>query len=246
MGLYLERPDSIEHANGLKKLQEDTQIIQRYRDAERNNTVIGIPAEVDDNAGADALKTREDKNMLGGHCMNSHDKIFKAIRHLLDDGQKEAAFWTMGKLLQEVPESAPLHIAAANLAYELGEIQNALTHFRLAVRQDPHNAQYLKNLADFYYVAQKDPENALLHYEKVLQFDPDHFESLVMAGHVCVSLHRYADAQGYYERAHSLAPDNAEIQQLLAKMSLPSQDHNPPAMSADHLYTAAQKKARRR
>ena len=54
---------------------------------------------------------------------------------------------------------------------------------------------------------------------------------------------RYADAQGYYERAHSLAPDNAEIQQLLAKMSLPSQDHNPPAMSADHLYTAAQKKA---
>jgi tetratricopeptide (TPR) repeat protein len=174
--------------------------------------------------------------------MNSPEMIFKAITYLIDCGQKEAAFWAMGKLLSDVPGNGLLHNEMAGLAYELGDMQTALIHFKKAAELNPENACYLKNLADFQYVTQKDAESALILYEDVLKIDPSHIETLMTAGHICVSLRRYADARRHYQRAYDIDPDNSEAGHYIEKINHMQADGQCSNMSVDDLYAAAQAK----
>lgn len=261
LGLYLDRPDSIEHANAIKKETEDREIRQRYRQAAEEKRVIGLSSQSDSLADAKGRRTQPDqvqhavesvrqkrstneRFIQGGHDMHSPETIYTAIKHLVDDGYQEAALWAMGKLLADFPENAQLHNEMAMLAYAQTDMQTALLHFKQAAALDPKNTCYLKNLGDYYYVQEKDAERALMHYEQMLALDPTNGDALVMAGHVSVSLHRYSQAQGYYQRVLDLDPQNMEIRRILEKMSRPALDQSSREMSVDDLYDAAQTKVR--
>lgn len=247
LGLYLEHANSIEHANEDKKRQEEMEIIERYRQADGRNILVGAIPDVDQPHVADdppaGTSTTETKEMTqGGYDMNSPDTILKAIVHLLNDGQRDAAYWTMGKLIADNPDNARLHSEMAVLAYEQEEVATALGHYKQAVALAPENTFYLKNLGDFYYVVLKQAEDALAQYEKVLEKDPNSVEALILSGHVSISLHRYAKAQQYYERVLQLDPSNNEVRGLLEKISRSVADPNSSAMSVDDLFNAAQSK----
>jgi tetratricopeptide (TPR) repeat protein/LPS sulfotransferase NodH/GT2 family glycosyltransferase len=261
LGLYLDRPDSIEHASTKKKEKEDHEILQRYRQAAKENRVIGMPFPGDSHPGskgrqvqqaeaAHAVESVQQKKatneelIQGGHDMHSPETIFTAIKHLVENGYKEAALWAMGKLLADFPKNARLHNEMATLAYEQTDMRSALLHFKEAAALDPENTVYLKNLGDYYYVQEKDAESALTQYERILNLDPANVEALVMAGHVSISLHRYSQAQDYYQRVLKSDPQNMEIRQILEKMSHPALDQNTRATSVDDLYDAAQSKVR--
>lgn len=259
LGLYLERPDSIEHANSWKKRQEDEQILKCYRHAAESNTLIGKPSVngkavgpaesgaasgrtgTGGQAAASPLSVQTEPTQ-GGHHMNSPETILNAIKLLIDNRQNEAAYWAMGKLLADEPGNASLHNEMATMAYEQGHTQEALKHFQLAAGLAPQDARYRKNLADFHYVVQKDAQTALAQYEQVLQIDPDHADTLITAGHVSLSLHRYSEARQYYQRAQGLQPENIELREILQKMeTVPLHGKCAPASVSD-LYAAAQAK----
>ena len=218
LGLYLDRPDSIEHANGLKKRLEDQKILQHYRHS-----------------------TVSDKKELtrGGNFMNSPETILQAAEHLIQGGYKEAAFWVMEKLLVDFPGNPRLHSVMAAIAYDQSDMQSALLHYTQAARLVPGNAHYLKALGDFLYVVHKDAQGALRQYEKTLKVNPDSIEALIMAGHVCISLHRYADAAQYYQHVLRLDPHNSEVQPYLDKINSANDFQQTRSMSADALYDAA-------
>jgi tetratricopeptide (TPR) repeat protein len=176
--------------------------------------------------------------------MHSPETIFKAIEHLVVSGHKEAALWAMGKILLDFPENARLHSEMAALAYEQADMQNALLHFKQAAELEPQNSLYLKDLGDYYYVVEKDAEGALDQYESVLNIDPNNVDTLIMAGHVSTSLHRYSQGQKHYQRALALDPQNTEVRKLLEKLNHPAQDKSSSTstMSVDELYDAAQAK----
>jgi Flp pilus assembly protein TadD/glycosyltransferase involved in cell wall biosynthesis len=260
LGLYMERPDSIEHANAQKKRQEEQGILQRYRKAADEKAVIGRLSGSDQNlnsdcrrakmdfaqTGADSLiqhKSTKEETMQGGNNMQTPDTIVNAIEYLVDGGHKEAALWAMEKLVLDFPHSAQLHSELAGLAYEQADMSNALAHFKHAADLEPDNTRYLKDLGDYYYVVDKDAEGALAQYERVLNVDPNNIDILIMAGHLSVSLHRYAQGQQYYRQALDLDPDNSEVGRLWEKMNHSALDQKPGAMSADDLYAAAQTKA---
>jgi Flp pilus assembly protein TadD len=260
LGLYMERPDSIEHANAQKKRQEEQGILQRYRKAADEKAVIGRLSGSDQNlnsdcrrakmdfaqTGADSLiqhKSTKEETMQGGNNMQTPDTIVNAIEYLVDGGHKEAALWAMEKLVLDFPHSAQLHSELAGLAYEQADMGNALAHFKQAADLEPDNTRYLKDLGDYYYVVDKDAEGALAQYERVLNVDPNNIDILIMAGHLSVSLHRYAQGQQYYRQALDLDPDNSEVGRLWEKMNHSALDQKPGAMSADDLYAAAQTKA---
>ncbi|MCP4747060.1 MAG: tetratricopeptide repeat protein, partial [Desulfobacteraceae bacterium] len=260
MGLYMERADSIEHSNEARKQQELQEIFPLYRKADKENKIIGrqneagkiIPFEIcrDSQGHASAgtgpdemIETSDKKPEPGGQSMISPQTIIKAIEHLLDSGHKEAAGWAMGKLVVDYPNDARLHTAKAVLAYDQGEMQMALDHFQRALAMEPENVLYLKNLADFYYVHQKDAQGALALYEKILDAEPNHIETLLLAGHVSISLHRYNQAQQYYQRVQQLDPDNSEVRPFLEKMNHAAQSKNSATISVEELYAASKAKA---
>lgn len=262
LGLYMDRPDSIEHANAQKKQREDQEILQRYRQAEKDKSVIGMLSRSDQHLNTECRQTQQDdaahaaesvqcrkstreEITQGGNAMHSPETIFKAIEHLVANGHKEAALWAMGKLLADFPKHARLHNEMAALAYEQAHMPEALLHFKQAAALDPQNTIYLKNLGDYYYVQEKDAESALTQYESVLNLDPNNLEALVMAGHVSISLHRYSLGRQYYQRVLDLDPQNEQVRQIVEKITNPALDQNSGALSADDLYAAAQAKARK-
>jgi tetratricopeptide (TPR) repeat protein len=259
LGLYLERRDSVEHANHARKVQEDTQILQRYRDADQNNIIIGVDRKaekgirrretlVQDDNGTNngkpdvVAKYTNEKSNQGDNGMNSPATVLKAIEYLIEGGMQKAAYWAMGKLVLDFPDSAHLHNELAVLAYEQGESHTAKDHFEQSVNLAPDNIDYLKSYGDFCYVVQKDAEGALAQYEKIIQIVPDNIEALVMAGHVTISLHRYPEAQKYYQQVLHLDPSNHEIRNLLEKMNPSTQEIRTGGMPVDDLYSAARTK----
>lgn len=259
LGLYLERQDSVEHANYARKVQEDTQILQRYRDADEKNLLIGMACKVkkDNNRGEnlvqdengmgngspDAVKIyANDKSNQGEHHMNSPATILKAIECLINSGLQEAAYWAMDKLVADFPDNALLHNEMAVLAYEQGDSNIAQQHFKQAVRLAPQNIDYLKSYGDFCYVVQKDAEGGLEQYKKILQIDPNHIEALVMCGHVSISLQRCTEAQKYYQQVLPLDPGNHEVREILEKMNQATLKIKTGEMSANELYNAARTK----
>jgi tetratricopeptide (TPR) repeat protein len=256
LGLYLDRPDSIEHANQQKKQKEDREIFRHYRRAAEEIKVMGIMTEDEKHlnpkvrtdvqndpkrwtASTNDNKSTNEALTQGGNNMHSPETIFKAIEMLVDNGHTASALWAMEKLLADFPDNARFHNELAVLAYEQADTDKALAHFKKAAALDPGNPVFLKNLADYCYVVEKDIENALTHYEDVLKVDPHQIESLIMAGHLSVSLHRYPQGRQYYQQALTLDPQNAEVRQILEKMNDPGLEQSTESLSVDDLYAAA-------
>ena len=82
----------------------------------------------------------------------------------------------------------------------------------------PDNPLYLKNLADLLYSERKDTDRALTLYDKILSLRPEDIQTLMVTGHLCVSLERFDDALGYYNRVLDLEPWNDEAQQFVDRL----------------------------
>jgi ADP-heptose:LPS heptosyltransferase/tetratricopeptide (TPR) repeat protein/glycosyltransferase involved in cell wall biosynthesis/GT2 family glycosyltransferase len=257
LGLYMDRADSIEHANTLRKKQEDQTILDRYRNADRQNIILGGQHDRQKLTDMDfrqknisgpkvdrGINTTHTATLQGGHDMHSKEVLLKTVEQLIDSGHKEAALWILGNLVADFPEEAALHSAVAVLAYEQGQRALSREHFKSAVSLEPENISHRKALGDYYYAVEKNAEAALEQYACLLKVDPQHLESLVMAGHIAVSLHRYAQAQDYYQRVLDLDPGNAEVRRLLDKMRHAAPEQGASVLSVDELYTQAQVKIR--
>lgn len=246
LGLYLDRPDSVEHANSEIKQNEDRQIFETYRKAANAGEIIGKIKSIDAGGDKEALgpiqatlasptkhnnqsKTATDKQ--GENTMGISDTMLSAMQYLLDGGHDEAARWTMDKLVCEDPHDTNLQFQAGQMAYQASDWQQAKSHFETAVRLAPQNATYLKCLGDYYYVVEKNPQKALAQYERVLQGAQQHIEVLTLAGHIATSLQRYADAKAYYQRVLEVEPNNSKIKEMLHKLPCHTSDALPAESS---------------
>jgi tetratricopeptide (TPR) repeat protein/glycosyltransferase involved in cell wall biosynthesis len=262
LGLYLERSESIEHSNVEKKHREDIEIIRMYQKAAANKEHINMNSKgpVSTTTTHDRQKTQQElKNNMnsvygtamattglnqGGNKMNSPDTVLKAIHHLIAEDYKEAAIWAVDKLLADFPGHAQIYDQAATIAFDAGDMDLAKGYFEQAAFLSPANAAYQKNLGDFYFAVQKDAERAMLQYERALEIEGQSVETLTMAGHVSMSLHRYADARNFYEQALTLDPGNLEISQIMEKLIHHMSSQQNPSISADEIHARATEKAR--
>lgn len=256
LGLYLNHPDSIEHSNQDIKSKENRIIQERYRKAAKLGSVIGLLNEdkrLNINSGtfhpdtgktspSPAIDSRKNqiKNRRGEKNMQSPESILNAIDTLVQSGQKDAACWFLDQFLSEFPGNGRANHLRAGLAYEQNDLQTALHHFEQAVAFEQANAEFQKSLGDIHYVVNKDALKALDHYERALLIVPDNEATLLTAGHLCVSLHRFDEARHNYKRVVELNPGHAEALGALAQ--LPSTVDQTPIkeVSADELYASVE------
>ena len=83
----------------------------------------------------------------------------------------------------------------------------------------PVNITFIKNLADFYYVELGRVEDAIKLYLKVLNINPKDKETLIIIGHICVSLKKFDDAKVFYDKVLQIDPLNTDARQMLDKLS---------------------------
>jgi tetratricopeptide (TPR) repeat protein len=147
-------------------------------------------------------------------CQNEYASIQKMIavdRH----GDALAA---LEQLVAEHEDHAAAHNDLGNLYFLHDNMDHALAHYRKAAELEPENTQYLKNLADILYSDAHDAKRALAIYDKILSIHPDDLDTLMVVGHIRVSLEQFDQAIGNYTRILELEPANVDAKQFIDRI----------------------------
>lgn len=117
--------------------------------------------------------------------------------------------------LKEHPDDATAWNNLGVLLYRAGLPDKAMAHYEKAVALAPDNADYLKNLADFYFIAKGWPADALRLYISVLSRNPLDTETLEAMAKLCLTLDKPRDARMFYQRLMEIDPRHAEARKAL-------------------------------
>ena len=147
-------------------------------------------------------------------CEDKYDEI----QEMLTQERHDEAMSALEQLVFENDGHVLAHYDLGNLYYATGRMDEALVHYEKTVALAPENPNYLKNLADLLYSENKDVDRAILLYEKILAARPEDIQTLMITGHLCVSLERFDDALGYYNRILDIEPWNDEAQQFVDRI----------------------------
>lgn len=150
--------------------------------------------------------------------MKPHEEMYEVFRPLISAGRAEDVIVVLKKLIELWPDFAVAHNDLGVLYYNLGEKEKTLTHYQEAIRLQPENIIFLKNLADFYYVEEGRVEEAMQIYVRVLESHPEDVETLLATGRICGTVEKYNDARIFYNRVLEIEPWNFEAKQNLESL----------------------------
>jgi glycosyltransferase involved in cell wall biosynthesis len=145
---------------------------------------------------------------------------YQKVLALAEKGDVNEAVLSLERLAQNNPGIALFANDLGVLYTRLGNKEKSLAAYQKAVKIDPSNITFLKNLADFQYAQQGDIAGAFALYSKALSIKPDDVETLSLLGHICiVNLNRVDDGKFFFSRVIALDPDNAVAQGTLAALN---------------------------
>ena len=173
-------------------------------------------------------------------CNDEYDEI----QEMIAKERHEDAIVALEQLVAENGDHAAAHYDLGNLCYASGQMDKSLLHYEKTVALAPENPGYLKNLADLLYSERKDTDRALLLYDKILSIRPEDIQTLMITGHLCVSLERFDDALGYYSRILDIEPWNDEAQQFADRIQVRGTVSDPDA-DPEAVYQRCQELANR-
>lgn len=189
--------------------------LHKFEDAEAlYNRLLAIEpwnAEARENIGK--LAKRHTAYTIG----TSAEEEYEKIQGQMQSGDSEAVNW-LEKLLAAHPQFAPAHNDLGVLYYNRGDKEKALSHYEQAARLEPQNTNFLKNLADFYFVESGRIEAALTVYNQVLEVDAADVEALMAIGLICQALEKPEDAAHFYNRALENEPWNLTVRERLENL----------------------------
>ncbi len=229
LGLYLRSPGSIEHSNREKQREENNIILNTYKKAKTSGKII---RRLQVRSSGDQVKQRS------GY-MKSPEAIYRNIQTGMENKQPQAVIIELEMLVKTHPEFALAYNDLGALYYQTDNREKAHQFYEKAVRLDPENMVFQKNLADFYYVEMGRVEDALQIYVKLLEANPGDVETLLITGHICVSLHKFEDAKVFYRRVLELEAWNEDARNNLVKLDQ-MQSIRPELKSPEEMYQEIQ------
>jgi tetratricopeptide (TPR) repeat protein len=105
------------------------------------------------------------------------------------------------------------------LYQQTDKVALARHHQEEALRLQPDNMNFQKNLADLLYIACGETEEALKLYVKILGSNPRDIESLKAISRICVEAGKPDDARSFLETILRIEPWNGDARESLAAIS---------------------------
>jgi glycosyltransferase involved in cell wall biosynthesis/Tfp pilus assembly protein PilF len=160
------------------------------------------------------------KGSEGAKILSDKDDadLYQNIQSLIDSSQSNEAINALKELLILRPDFALAHNDLGVLYVDKGEKEKARNHYEQAVRLQPENITFQKNLADFYYVILGLVEDALRIYLNIMEVQPRDTETLLILGHINASLKKLDDAKVFYDRVLEIDTGNMDARQSLDKI----------------------------
>ncbi len=171
-----------------------------------------------------------DRRLQQGAGVQTPGAQYQKSQELIQSGEIEEAIKELETLLAVEPGSALAHNDLGVLYFQYDSKDKSLVHYEEAVRLEPDNPVYQKNLADFYFVVLGRIEDALEIYLKVLTEDPTDIETLMAAGHICNVLGSPDKAQIFFSRILEIEPWNLEANENLNQIHMAQQPERNEAL----------------
>jgi Flp pilus assembly protein TadD len=163
---------------------------------------------------------------------------------LAGSGKNSEACQALQELLAHHPDYAAGHNDLGILCQQAGDAFHARLHHEEALRLQPDNLNFQKNLADILYVTFGETEEALKLYVKILGSNPKDVETLGTIGTICLEAGMQDDARSFFETIIRIDPLNSGARESLATISAPEKNidvvHHA-VNSPDEMYAEAQK-----
>jgi FkbM family methyltransferase len=186
-----------------------------------------------ENGAAGPLQRTEHNSMDTTQSANattvsdSPDALYRQAQEMASNKAHADAIGLLERALSKTPDFALAHNDLAVLYYHEGQTDRSYSHYKEAVRIEPDNAVFLKNLADFDYFVNDNIQSSLEIYVDLLKRDPQDQEVLLVLGLICKRQGKMDDAAVFYRRVLEIDPTNADALQGLQQLSADSSVVNP-------------------
>ncbi len=138
-----------------------------------------------------------DKDLL------EREEMLEDILDALEDGDLEEAEDLADEAIEEFPNEAFGYYYMGEALFLQSDLEEAYEYFQQAVSKAPDNSDYLGRFA-LINAKLNEEEKARLLYNKVLQLNPSHVDSLIASGVYALNDEKYEDALDYLNRAISV------------------------------------------
>lgn len=136
----------------------------------------------------------------------SPDELYREAIDLVNASKPDEAVQLLETLLSRAPDNALAHNDLAVLCQKKGDLQKSRHHHEAAVRLQPANTVFRKNLADLLYSGFGALEEALTIYVKLFAENNYDTELLKAIAHICLEVDRRDDARFFLEQILSIKP----------------------------------------
>jgi Flp pilus assembly protein TadD len=166
----------------------------------------------------------------------SAQRAYLQLEQSLQTNPPEESISRLEDFLRQYPDFAQAHNDLAVLYYQAGNKLQTLGHYEKAVRLNPRNSTFRKNLASFYFVEMGWADDAIFMYTDILAESPNDSEVLTALGIISANLDRASEARIFFARLLELEPWNHDVRTLLAQLdsspAAPAGTGTPPPAAA--------------
>lgn len=148
----------------------------------------------------------------------SAQRAYLQLENTLQTNPQEESISRLEDFLRQYPDFAQAHNDLAVLYYHAGNKLQTLGHYEKAVRLEPANSTFRKNLASFYFVEMGWVDDAIFIYTDILAKTPNDTEVLAALGIISVNLDRRTEARTFFTRLLELEPWNQDARAFLAEL----------------------------
>jgi len=143
------------------------------------------------------------------------EELYSKAQQLVGEEKFDEATPLLEQLVTQHETFALAHNDLGVLKYRNGDVQGAHNCYEKAVKLEPANAAFKKNLADLYFVELGRTDEAIGIYLELLKQNPRNVETLQNLGIISAAIGRPDEAKMFYQRALEIEPWNTEVRNAL-------------------------------
>jgi len=144
--------------------------------------------------------------------------LYANAQTLLNQGDEQGAVRELESLVQSQPSHALAHNDLGVLYQRRGLLQKAQYHHELAVKEDPANTSFKKNLAGLYFAELGKTDDAIYLLTEILRTYPNDVETLTGLARIAVAIGRTDEAATFIQKVTELEPWNEEARELFGQI----------------------------
>ncbi|NVN89020.1 MAG: tetratricopeptide repeat protein [Desulfuromonadales bacterium] len=172
------------------------------------------------------------------------EQLYQHALDLAQSGKTSDARKALEELVFSHPNFAVAHNDLGVLYQQEGDNTRSRFHHEEAVRLQPDNLNFQKNLADLLYIAFSETEEAMKLYVKILGDNPRDIDVLKAISHICLENGKLDDARSFLESILIIEPWNSVARESLtniANVGMTQQVTPAAHPSADEIHAEVQK-----